>query len=120
MDDLVVYDILQELVERTEEFLQTITSPTTAPEHPNAEALEAFLATRQELLTQVTAQPLSDPDAVALSHHLLDLDAELESLLCKERDQLQSELNRLRRGRRGLQGYQQRPARGRKTLAVEG
>ncbi|MBH23446.1 MAG: hypothetical protein CMH57_03070 [Myxococcales bacterium] len=121
MDEPDAYDVLLELVERTEEFISAL--PASPEDHVNPldpEALLNFVRARQALLDQIEDQPISDPDAVELGQHLLDLDAQLNARLRGERDQIQVELTRLRKGRRGLQGYRHRPSRGRKTLSVEG
>ena len=58
------------LVEITEAFLDNLSDePTDAP--VEALTLFAFLQERQDLLDQVTQEPISDPFAVALGEELL-------------------------------------------------
>lgn len=96
-------DILELLIDMTEEFLE---APPDDDLEDRADQARHFVAARQELFEVLQGEPWT-PNATeaALMRELLSCDQELKARLATIQGDIRHQLDALNTGRRGLKGY---------------
>lgn len=96
-------DILELLIDMTEEFLET---PPDDDLEARADQARHLVATRQEFFEALQREPWTPNETeAALMRELLSCDKDLKARLTAIQGDIRSQLDALNTGRRGLKGY---------------